>query len=436
MSNGWNGLLFAPEVDMRRPRWRRRWVWWTAGAIAFAGFLLLIAQDQETIQIESPVGARDPRSADYMASLVGSRVETGDEYVVLRNGDEVFPAMLEAIRQAERRISFESFIYENGVVGDQFTTELVAAARRGVTIRIVLDAFGAELSQSSVDALTGAGVEVRWFNPIRPWSLEETNYRTHRKVLVADGRVGFTGGIGLADHWLGSAQDPEHWRDTQFKVTGPAVRALEASFYENWLEAGGRSAPALDAEQPPQGKARSVVLWSNPTGGASNVKLLYLLSIAAARERIDIQSPYFILDESSRWAFSEARRRGVKVRIVTDGEITDSKPVKYSSREGYQQLLDWGIEIYEYQPTMMHVKAMVVDGVWSVIGSANFDNRSFELNDELTVAAADDQLARDLTRDFEADIGKSIRLDPATWKNRSLLEKTREQFWAMFGELF
>ena len=233
-------------------------------------------------------------------------------------------------------------------------------------------------------------MHVVWFNPLRPWTIEETNYRTHRKVLVVDGEVAFTGGIGLADHWLGHAQDPEHWRDTQFRVTGPAVRALEASFYENWLESGGGSVPALDPERPPQGTgARSIVIWSNPTGGASNVKLLYLLSIAGARRTIDIQSPYFVLDESTRWALERRRaQRGVRVRILTDGEITDAKPVKYASRDGYQELLDAGFEIYEYEPTMMHVKAMMVDGVWSVIGSANFDNRSFELNDELTIARA------------------------------------------------
>jgi cardiolipin synthase len=414
----------------------RRWVLGVLAAFLVTALLLLIAQDQETLHVESPVAAGDPHFAAYVASLVGTAVESGDEYVVLRNGDEAFPAMLDAIRRAERRISFESFIYENGVVGDQFTHEFVAAASRGVTIRIVLDAFGATLSQASIDALANAGVETRWFNPIRPWSLEETNYRTHRKVLVVDGRVGFTGGLGLADHWRGNAEEPDHWRDTQFKITGRLVRTLEASFYENWLEAGGRSAPALDPEQPAHGRARSVALWSNPTSGASNVKLLYLLSIGAARHSIDIQSPYFILDESSRWALSQARQRGIRVRILTDGDITDAKPVKYSSREGYQQLLDWGVEIYEYQPTMMHVKAMIVDGSWNVIGSANFDNRSFELNDELTVAAADTQLASDLTRDFEDDLTKSIRLDPATWKHRSLLEKAREQFWAMFGELF
>ena len=411
-------------------------MFWSLAALMAAAALLLLAQDQETLRVESPVAAGDTRFVEYVASLVGAAVESGDEHLVLRNGDEVFPAMLAAIRRAERRIIFESFIYEEGVVGNQFTAELVAAARRGVTVRIVLDAFGAKLTRATVDSLTSAGVEVRWFNPIRLWSLEEANYRTHRKVLVVDGRIGFTGGIGLADHWQGNAEDVDHWRDTQFGVTGSVVRALEAAFYENWIESGGRSAPALDPEQPGHGNARSVVLWSNPTGGASNVKLLYLLSLASARQRIDIQSPYFLLDESSRWALSEARKRGVRIRIVTDGEITDAKPVKYSSREGYQQLLDWGVEIYEYQPTMMHVKAMIVDDVWSVFGSANFDNRSFELNDELTVAAADTQLARDLTRDFDEDLSKSKRIDPARWNERSLLEKAREQFWAMFGEVF
>ena len=422
---------------MKRPRWIRGWRLWVLVSVGVTALLLLIAQDQETLQVESPVAAGDERYAEYVASLVGAPVEIGDRYTVLRNGDEVFPPMLEAIAKAERRISFESFIYEDGVIGDQFTRALAAAAGRGVAVRVVLDAVGGELSASSADVLTAAGVELRWFNPVRPWSIEETNYRTHRKVLVVDGEAAFTGGIGLADHWLGHAQSPEHWRDTQFRVTGPSVRRLEASFYENWIESGGRSAPALDPPQTARDTgARSLVLWSNPTGGASNVKLLYLLAIAAARERIDIASPYFILDESSRWAFDQARRRGVRIRVVTDGEITDSMPVKYASREGYQQLLDWGFEIYEYEPTMMHVKAMVVDEVWSVIGSANFDNRSFELNDELTVAVADRDLAAALTADIEADIARSLRLDANTWGQRSLLEKSREMFWGMFGELF
>jgi cardiolipin synthase len=295
--------------------------------------LLLIAQDQETLRVESPVAARDPRFADYVASLVGAAVEPGDRYEVLRNGDEAFPAMLAAIEGAQSRVSFESFIYEDGVVSDRFTKALADAARRGVTVRLVLDAVGATLSRTSQQTLRDAGVSLVWFNTIRPWTIEETNYRTHRKVLVVDGTVAFTGGIGLADHWQGHAQSNDHWRDTQFKVIGPAVRALEASFYENWLESGGGSVPALDPARPLQGTgARSVVIWSNPTGGASNVKLFYLLSIGAARERIDIQSPYVILDASTRYSIDAARRRGVKVRLLTDGDPTDAKPVKFASR--------------------------------------------------------------------------------------------------------
>lgn len=430
-------MRIAQAGAMARPWLLRGWRLAVLIGIAITAFLLLLAQDQETLQIESPVAASDAAFAQYVASLVGAPVEPGDHYQVLRNGDEVFPPMLEAIRQAKQRISFESFIYSDGVVGDQFTKELSAAAQRGVLVRVVLDAVGGELSEESQRALTDSGVRVVWFNELRPWSLEEANYRTHRKVLVVDGQVAFTGGIGLADHWLGHAQGPEYWRDTQFKVTGPAVRALESSFYENWLESGGGSVPALDPESPSQGTgARSIVIWSNPTGGASNVKLLYLLSIAGARRSVDIQSPYFILDESTRWALDKARERGVRVRIVTDGDVTDAKPVKDASREGYQQLLDAGFEIYEYEPTMMHVKAMIVDGIWSVIGSANFDNRSFELNDELTVGVHDPELATALTQDFEADIQRSKKLDAPTWSDRPVWQKIREEFWAMFGELF
>ncbi len=418
-------------------RWLRGWKFWVLFGLAVTGFLLLLAQDQDTIRVQSPVAATDTGFPEYLASLLGSSVLHDDTYTVLRNGDEVFPAMLDAIKQAQSRISMESFIYEDGQVGDQFTAALTAAAKRGVTVRIVLDAIGGELSKESQDTLTGAGAMLVWFNTVRPWTLEETNYRTHRKVLVVDGSVAFTGGLGLADHWIGNADSEEHWRDTQFKVIGPAVRALEASFYENWLESGGQVVPALDRQGSVEDSdTRSIVVWSNPTGGASNVKLLYMLAIAGARRQIDIQSPYFILDESTRWSLDEARRRGVRVRILTDGEITDSMPVKYSSREAYETLLANGMEVYEYQPTMMHVKAMVVDGLLSVVGSANFDNRSFELNDELSIAVSDPQLAQELTRDFEQDLTRSERLTLEQWKQRGFLDKVQERFWGMFGELF
>ena len=422
---------------MARPWALRGWRLAILVTLAILGVLLWSVQDDETLLVESPVAATDSRFAEYVASLVGAPVEPGDAYEVLRNGDEVFPAMLDAIARAERRVNFESFIYEDGEIGDRFTEAFIAAARRGVDVRIVLDGFGSRLKRDTQDRLRDAGVQVAWFNELRPWRPRQANYRTHRKVLAVDGRLAFTGGVGVADHWLGHAQSPDHWRDTQFEVTGPAVRNLEAAFYENWIKAGGRSAPALDERRPPQGTgAQSVVLWSTPKGGASRVKLLYLLSIAAARQTVDIQSPYFVLDPSTRWVLDEARARGVRVRILTDGDVTDAGPVKDASRHEYQDLLDRGYEIYEYQPTMMHVKATMVDGVWSVIGSANFDNRSFELNDELTVGVQDVPLARELTAHFEDDLRRSTRLESETWRARPIWTKAREWFWSHFGELF
>jgi cardiolipin synthase A/B len=421
------------ETKTHRRKWPRR----VLIGVVVVVVLLFIAQDQDTLRVDSPVAASDPGFADYVASLVGAAVEPGDAYSVLRNGD-AFPPMLDAIDKARTRISFETYVFKDEEIGERFLQALERAAGRGVTVRMILDPIGSVLSNENQQRLEQAGIKLVWFNPLRFWTLEETNYRTHRKVLVVDGDIAFTGGMGVADQWLGNAQDPAHWRDTQFQITGPAVRALEASFYENWIESGGRSAPALDAEPPPQPTgARSVVLWSNPTAGASNVKLLYLLAIGAARRTLDIQSPYITLDESTRWSLAEARKRGVRVRMVTEGEITDAMPVKHASREGYQDLLDQGVEIYEYQPTMMHTKVVMIDGVFSIIGTANFGNRSFELNDELTVAVFDPELARALIADFEKDIQVSKKLDAATWKDqRSIVAKLQEQFWAQFGEIF
>jgi len=307
-----------------------------------------------------------------------------------------------------------------------------------VVVRIVLDPIGSSLKSKGTDKLKAAGAKVAWFNPLGFFSLEDYNYRTHRKTLVVDGDVAFTGGMGVADHWIGHAQDKEHWRDSHFRIAGPAVRALEGSFYENWIETGGLSAPALDPEMPSRATgARSVVVWSNPMTGASNIKLQYLLAIGAARKTIDIQSPYITLDPSTQWSLDQARQRGVRIRMLSEGDITDAMPVKHASRYDYQRLLDAGYEVFEYQPTMMHTKVMIVDGIFSVIGSANFGNRSFELNDELAIGVYDPELAAQLIKDFETDILSSTRLDAATWpKQRSFDGKINEWFWDFFGEMF
>ena len=416
----------------------RKPVFWVGFSLAIVGLVLYLAQDPATVRVESPVAAADARFPDYVASLLGAPVHEGDAYSVLHNGDETYPAMLAAIGHAKSRVNFETYVFSDGEIADRFVEALARAAQRGVFVRIVLDPIGSALDSKSTDKLKTAGARVAWFNPLGFFSLEDYNYRTHRKTLVVDGDVAFTGGMGVADHWLGHAQDKEHWRDTHFRITGPAVRALEGSFYENWIETGGLSAPALDPEMPARATgARSVVVWSNPMTGVSNIKLQYLLAIGAARKTIDIQSPYITLDPSTQWSLDRARERGVRIRLLSEGEITDAMPVKHASRYDYQRLLDAGYEVFEYQPTMMHTKVMVVDGTFSIIGSANFGNRSFELNDELAIGVYDAELAAQLTRDFETDLQSSKRLDAATWpRQRSFDGKINEWFWDFFGEMF
>jgi len=412
------------------------------GAILIVAVLLgvglVIAQDQETLHVRTPLGGDDPRFPDYLARLAGRPITTGDRYAVLHNGDETFPAMLDAIERARQRISFETYVYSQGEVADQFTQALVAAARRGVRVQVVLDAVGASDSErADLKALRDAGVQVGFFNPVRHNTIEEVNYRTHRKILVVDGEVAYVGGIGLADHWTGNADSPEHWRDTQFEVRGPAVDNIEAGFHENWIETGGVVEPIVAPRAgPPAGDARSIAIWSSSEAGSNALKLVYLLAIGAARRTIDIQSPYFITDESTVWSLLEARKRGVRIRVLTEGDITDAKPVKFAGRAQYERLLEHGIDVYEYQPTMMHVKALVVDGTISIVGSANFDNRSLELNDELNVAVASPTLASQLTRDFDQDVRRSTRIDLNAWRERPLHIRARETLWSYFGEVF
>jgi cardiolipin synthase len=406
-----------------------------AGVVAL---LLMLAQDQETLKVQSAVGADEPRHSAYLAALVGAPLTRGNHYDVLTNGDQIFPAMLEAIRGAKRRISFETYIYDVGEVATQFTSALEEAARRGVPVNLVVDSVGGSgMEAEDIKRLEAAGCRIGAFNALKWYNVEEVNYRTHRKILVVDGEIGFTGGAGIADHWLGNAQDKDHWRDTQIRMRGPIVRIVEAAFYENFIETAGAVTPELDDTSADTDETgRSFALRSSPTGGSNDLKRLYLLAIASARRSLDITTPYFVPDESSEWSLKQAVTRGVKIRILVEGDITDAMPVKYASRNVYDRLLSMGIEIYEYQPTMMHTKVVVVDGAWSMFGSANFDNRSLELNDELNVAVSDRDLARRLLDDFEQDLRVSSRLDLARWRQRSLLDRSREKFWSNFGEIF
>jgi cardiolipin synthase A/B len=404
-----------------------------------AALLLAIAQDQQTLKIESAHSADDPQFPAYVAALLNAQATGGNRYEVLTNGDQIFPSMLAAINGARRRISFETYIYKESRVGEQFTAALEAAGKRGVELNLVIDAVGSgSMPKEWSERLKAAGAQIGEFGEPKWYSLEELNYRTHRKILVVDGRIGFTGGAGVDDQWLGHAEDKEHWRDTMVRIEGPSARLMEGAFTENLIETLGPVTPTVDPPPliPPEPKDSAMVLRSSPSGGANDLKRHFMLSIAAARRTIDICSPYFITDESSDWALTQAVKRGVRIRILVEGDITDAKAVKYAGRDAYERLMQQGIEIYEYQPTMMHTKAVIVDGVWSTFGSANFDNRSLELNDEMNVVVSDPGLAARLLQDFEQDLQRSKKLDLSEWRRRSPLEKARERFWSYFGEVF
>ena len=406
--------------------------------VIIVGMGLVIAQDQETLRVKTSLSATDPRFPGYLAKLAGHALSSGDRYTVLTDGDAAFPEMLAAIGAAKHRVAFEGYIYNSQEdIGRQFTDALVAAAQRGVECRLVFDAFGAKVSDDDTSRLEKAGCRIGWFNKVRSRAIEEVNYRTHRKALIVDGEVAFVGGIGIADQWARDTEKERKWRDTHIKVVGPAATDVEAAFNENWIETGGVVEPDVIPHDPnPRGPASSIVVWSSPEGGTNALKLIYLLALAAARESIDIQSPYLITDASTEWSLAEARRRGVRVRMLVEGDITDAKPVKFAGRAQYGTLMQQGIEIYEYQPTMMHVKAVMVDGILSIVGSANFDNRSFELNDELNVVVFDRGVAARLREDFERDKQRSRRLDFESWRSRPLHIRAREKTWSLFGEVF
>ena len=402
--------------------------------------IVALAKDRETLKIESAHGAADPAFPPYVAALIGAQLTSGNAFDVLRNGDQFLPAMLRAIGEARARVDLETYIYENGAVGSAFTDALEAAARRGVRVNLVVDAVGStRMSKDAWDRLRGAGATVGNYGTPAWYKPQQMNYRTHRKLLVVDGRTAFIGGAGIADHWLGHAQDRNHWRDTMVRVEGPLVRMLEGAFNENLVRTVAPVEPIVEAPHEPvaqPGQGTAFIIRSAANGGSNDLKRTYMLTLASARRSIDICTPYFLVDRSSRWALQQAVRRGVRVRILVEGDLTDARVVKYASREHYERLLEQGVEIYEYQPTMMHTKSMIVDGTWSMFGSANFDNRSLEMNDELNVGVADADLAGRFRRDFDADLQHARRLDLQEWRRRGMLEQSREYFWSYFGEIF
>jgi cardiolipin synthase len=295
---------------------------------------------------------------------------------------------------------------------------------------VLIDAVGGmKLERELLDRMTEAGVRVSRFRPVKPYAVRRVTNRTHRKILTVDGRVGLTGGVGIAEEWTGNAQDPDHWRDTHVFVTGPVVRGLFGAFAENWLEATGEvlAAPEYLPELEPEEDGGTMMVVRSSAGvGDSNVEALYYLAIAAARDAIDLTAAYFVPRPAFVEALQDAAERGVRVRVLVPGANIDKPPVWIAGRASYDDLVEAGVEVYEYQPTMLHAKTMTVDSCWSAVGSANFDNRSFQLNDEATLCVGSEEFARLLCEQFERDLEVSERIVADRWNDRGPVQRTGE----------
>lgn len=338
--------------------------------------------------------------------------------------------MLETIRGARRTICFLSYVYWSGEIAHDVAHALADRARAGVDVCVLLDAIGSLKMPGDVLAeMEGAGVRIERFRPASPLRPLQANHRNHRKILVVDGEVGMTGGVGIAQEWTGDAQDPEHWRDTHVRVRGPVVRGLHGAFAESWLEATGQllcGDDHLPDLAPLEGGGPMQLVRSRATVGDTNAEALLFLAIASARRSIDLTSAYFAPNAALTSALCAARGRGVRVRVLVPGEHADKDLVRRAGQDTYEALLDCGVEVHEYGPTMLHAKTLTVDEAWATIGSINFDNRSFSRNDEATLCVQSREVAGLLTAQFERDLAVSDRIDPQAWEERGVLQRARE----------
>jgi cardiolipin synthase len=380
-------------------------------------------------RIKHQFGVEEEAFLQTMHALTGSPLQEGNRVEVLKNGDRSFPSMLAAVRAAKRTITIETYIYWDGEIARVFAEALAERCRAGVDVKLILDSVGSvRMSPSLIEFLRKNGVEVLWYHPLRWYTLSRVNHRTHRKLLIVDGRVGFTGGFGIADEWLGDADTPDHWRETNVRIEGPAVTQMQFAFMDNWIKAGGLIPTGLDYF-PRVGSAGSVpvhVIKSSPSEGVSAVKLFYALALTSAKRSVSISNAYFIPDADAVRALEGAVRRGVEVRVIVPGRWSDVPIVRQASRWHYDKLLRRGVRVFEYQPTMMHAKTMVVDGLWTTIGSSNFDERSFRLNDEVNVGIYDAQVAAEMEAMFEEDLARSVEIRLGLWRRRSWLARLKE----------
>jgi cardiolipin synthase A/B len=398
----------------------------TAGVSAFLTvFIRNFVSGEKKIKhrIAQHYGIADPQFERAMSQLLGPPIVGGNQVIPLQNGKQIFPAMLDAIDHAERTITFETFIYWSGEIANRFAALLAAKAKAGVKVHVLIDAAGCNcVNGEALRRMVDAGVELELYHMT---SLARVNHRTHRKLLVVDGKVGFTGGVGIADEWDGDAEGPHHFRDTQYRVEGPVVAQMQAAFLDNWMKTravvlhGEDYFPALSEA----GTLHCQMFKSSPMEGSESARLMYLLSIAAAERNLRIGNAYFLPDDLTTQTLLESVDRGVKVEVLLPGRTTDSRTVRFASRHRLRRLLEGGVRVYEYKPTMYHCKCMMIDEHWTSVGSANFDNRSFRINDEANLNVIDPGFTRQEVDVFDRDLQRAEEFTIRDWHMRATTEK-------------
>jgi cardiolipin synthase len=390
-------------------------------------------------RLAEPPGVKldSPDFARMLAVLSDAQEHAGTKIEVLTDGEQFYEAELAAIAQAKSHICLEAYIFQKGEIATRFTQALTERARAGVKVRLVLDGVGSfNTWRRTFRELIDAGGQVAWYMPLRWYNIWRYNHRTHRELIVIDGTIGFVGGAGIADHWYKDRRQwitrkrlPK-WRDTMFRIEGHAVASLQSIFAENWVEASGELLTGVRyyPECDEIGSAAAMVIDSTPsTGRSTRARMLFQTLIASACHSIHITTPYFLPDRGARMAMIDAmEKRGVELKVIVPGKHSDHLLTRRSSRRIYGDLLKHGAQIYEYRPCMIHTKSMVVDGIWSVVGSTNFDSRSFHINDEMNVAALDEGLAERLEQDFQRDLAASRRVTYRKWSQRPIFERIHE----------
>jgi cardiolipin synthase len=369
----------------------------------------------------------EPHLVRVLEQECQARLHAGQRVEVLTNGARFYPAMLAAIAGARYSINVEAYIFQPGHIADRVVDALAERARAGVEVRIVLDAIGsaAMLWSAAATRLTEAGCQLDYYQPLRWYRLHRANNRTHRELMIVDGRVAFIGGAGVADWWYEGDGDHHPWRDTMVRVEGPVVASIQGVFSENWLECGGEilTSPACWPPLGHTGPVEALLIRSSPSDRATASRVAFQLLMACARESIDIHTPYFLPDHNLRRTFVDTVARGVRVRVLVPGPRTDQRLVRLASRRLYGELLEKGVRIFEYQPSMTHAKVMMIDDHWAVVGTTNFDNRSFEHNDEVNIAFRDRDVSARLRQDFEVDLTNSHEVTYDEWLQRPVLER-------------